>query len=54
MVKGGKRYRPPHSYWARVVSGKEGMLPQASVPDVVARGGRGSPLAVSLKKIDNG
>ena len=28
------------------------MLPQASVSDVVARGGRiGSPLAVSLKKI---
>ena len=27
------------------------MPPQASVPDVVAGGGRGSPLAVSLKKI---
>ena len=27
------------------------MPPQASVPDVVARGGRGSPLAVSLNKI---
>ena len=29
------------------------MLPQASVPDIVVRGGIGSPLAVSLKKIDN-
>ena len=27
------------------------MPPQANVPDVVAGGGRGSPLAVSLKKI---
>ena len=27
------------------------MPPQASVPDVVAGGGRGSPLAVSLKMI---
>ena len=36
-----------------MVSGKEGILPQASVPDVVVRGGIGSPLAVSLKKIGN-
>ena len=34
-----------------MVSGEEGIPPQASVPDVVARGGRGSPLAVPLKKI---
>ena len=44
---------PPHSYWTCVVSGEEGMPPQASVPDVVASGGRGSPLAVSFKKIGN-
>ena len=29
------------------------MPPKANVPDVVAGGGRGSPLAVSLKKISS-